>query len=362
MTDKLNPIKAVVVGRKGSEVTVTELNLLLETLHVQVEVEMMVNIRKIERSTFLTKGKLEELKTLVLSFEADTVVFDEELTSTQIRNLKKALETDVTDRPRIILEIFAQRATTREGKIQVELATLQKRLPELIDQKATLDQQFGVIGMKGPGERKIELTRRTVYEKIKKLKKKLKESQKQREIKRDKRTKSSSFIVSIVGYTNAGKSTLFNCLTQDDQPTDNLLFHTLDTRTRKGYLSKEIGEVLFVDTVGFIRKLPHELIEAFKSTLEEIKLSDLLLIVLDLNDPEFENQLITVQQTLKELKAETIDTILVGNKSDLALKKNSEEFYLQLLGETVFVSSLTKWNIDMLKERIIQKIDERLRF
>lgn len=362
MNKKPEPLKAIVVGRRGSEATIAELKLLLDTLHILVETEVIINVRKIEPATFLTKGKLDEVKTLVLSFSADMVVFDEELSSTQIRNLKKALEVPVQDRPRIILDIFAERATTREGKIQVELASLQKRLPELVDQKATLDQQFGVIGMKGPGERKIELSRRTVYERIKKLKKRLKESQKQREIKRDKRTKSSSFIISIVGYTNAGKSTLFNLLTQDDQPTDNLLFHTLDTRTRKGYISKEIGSVLFVDTVGFIRKLPHELIEAFKSTLEEIKLSDLLLIVLDLNDPEFEHELSTVQQTLKELKADSIETILVGNKSDLAFSKNTKEWYSQILGEIVFISAITKWNIDLLKEKIVKKIDERMLF
>jgi GTP-binding protein HflX len=362
MKTKTESLHAIVVGRRGSEATITELNLLLDTLHIKVEVEMIINIRKIERSTFITKGKLDELKTLVLSYEADMVVFDEELSSTQIRNLKKIIDVPILDRPRIILDIFAERATTREGKIQVELASLQKRLPELVDQKASLDQQFGVIGMKGPGERNIELSRRTVYERIKKLKRKLKESQKQREVKRDKRTKSSSFIISIVGYTNAGKSTLFNALTQDNQPTDNLLFHTLDTRTRKGYISKEIGEVLFVDTVGFIRKLPHELIEAFKSTLEEIKLSDLLLIVLDLNDPEFEHQLSTVQQTIKELKADGIDTILVGNKSDLALQKHPEDWYAQILGDITFISSKTLWNIDLLKDKIIKKIDERLPF
>jgi GTP-binding protein HflX len=362
MNRKQEPLKAIVVGNRGQEATIAELKLLLDTLHIVVETEMIVNLRKIDRGTYISKGKLEELKTISLGLEVDMIVFDEELSATQLRNLKKFLAITVLDRPRIILDIFAQRATTREGKIQVELASLQKRLPELVDQKASLDQQFGVIGMKGPGERNIELSRRTVYERIKKLKKKLKESQKQRETKRDKRTKSSIFILSIVGYTNAGKSTLFNILTQDNQPTDNLLFHTLDTRTRKGYISPEIGEVLFVDTVGFIRKLPHELIEAFKSTLEEIKLSDLLVIVLDLNDPEFEHQLATVQLTLKELKADSIDTILVGNKSDLALKKHSEDWYAQTLGDVVFISATNQWNIDLLKEKIVKKIDERLPF
>jgi len=353
--------KAIVVGEKDSESTLTELQLLLDTLHIETITTMIINLRHKDPATYITKGKLEELRILAESMEADIIAFDFELSSTQIRNLKKILGGILLDRPRIILEIFAQRATTREGKVQVELASLQKRLPEIIDQKASLDQQFGVIGMKGPGERSLELTRRNVYARINKLKKRLKELQKQRKIQRDRRIASDSFLISIVGYTNAGKSTLFNALTKEDLPTDNLLFHTLDTRTRKGFISKEIGDVLFIDTVGFIRKLPHELIEAFKGTLEEIKLSDLILLVLDSSDQEFYQQYCTVVQTLTDLGANEIKTILVLNKADIALKNKLPQWFLDKLGqEAIFVSAMTTWNIDLLKQKIAEIIDERL--
>lgn len=348
--------KAVIVGEKKSLQTISELKLLLETLHIKTVYTEKVNLRKINPAYFIGKGKVEELKGIVSSLNADTVVFDEELTFTQIRNLSKVLQREVLDRPRVILDIFARRALTREGKIQVELAQLKRRLPELVNQGALLDQQAGIVGTRGPGERSIEIRRRQLMERIRKLERQLKEIEKQRNLKRERRLSSETFVISIVGYTNAGKSTLFNALTRESLPTDNLLFHTLDTRIRKGFVSNEIGEVLFVDTVGFIRKLPHELIESFKSTLEEIKTSDLILIVVDISDPNFISELKTVRDTIEELGASSIDTIIVYNKID----KLSKKFALINIENGLFISALTLENIDELKMEIKKKIEERI--
>lgn len=288
----------------------------MKTLNIQTELVFIVNNRVHNPANYIGKGKLEELHGYVAESNIDIVAIDDELKYSQIRNLQKRLKTTVLDRPRIILEIFAKRATTKEGKLQVEIATIQRRKTELINQKIDMDQQAGFIGGKGPGEKKIELSRRRLLQRLKALRIALKKIERQRIVTRGKRSSSSIFTVSLVGYTNAGKSTLFNSLTKENLPTDNLLFHTLDTRTRKGYINQSIGEILYNDTVGFIRKLPHELIEAFKSTLEEILLSDLVLIVLDISDPQCENHLATVHKTLKDLGADDIPSILVLNKSD----------------------------------------------
>lgn len=348
--------KAIIIGEKNSPQTISELELLLETLQIEVVYIMRLNLRKINPAYFIGKGKLEELKGIANSLGVDTIVFDEELSFTQIRNLSKALQKEILDRPRVILDIFARRALTHEGKIQVELAQLKKRLPELVDQSASLDQQVGIVGTKGPGERSIEMRRRDVFERIRKLEKHLKKIEKQRNLKRERRIISDKFIISIVGYTNAGKSTLFNALTKENLPTDDLLFHTLDTRIRKGFISKEVGEVLFVDTVGFIRKLPHELIESFKSTLEEIKSSDLIIIVVDISDPNFAAELKTVKDTLNDLGASSIETIIVYNKID----KLSKNVTFRNLEDGLFVSAKTLENMDVLKRKIIEKIEERL--
>jgi GTP-binding protein HflX len=348
--------KAIIVGKRNSEATISELELLLKTLGIETIYKMQINIREINPAYFIGKGKLEELKGIVSMLDADMIVFDEELSFTQLRNIGKALKKEISDRPRIILDIFAKRALSREGKIQVELAHLKLRLPELINQRASLDQQVGIIGTRGPGERSIEMSRRKIMERIRKLEKNLKEIEKQRNLKRERRLESENFIISIVGYTNAGKSTLFNVLTKETLPTDDLLFHTLDTRIRKGFISEEIREVLFVDTVGFIRKLPHELIESFKSTLEEIKTSDLILIVVDISDSNFKAQLKTVRDTLKDLGADKIETIIVYNKID----KFKPEFFLKDNENGMFVSALTQENIDKLKKEILNRIEKRI--
>lgn len=350
-------LKTVVVGRKDSIDTIKELESLLTTLHIKTEFIFITPIAKPDARNYLTKGKLLELQQYVQNGSIDVISVDDEMKFSQIRNMQQLCKIPVLDRPRIILEIFAKRATTKEGKIQVEIATLQRRKAELIDQHSSLDQQAGFIGGKGPGEKKIELNRRQLYQRLKKLKIALQKIEKQRHTIRSKRISSSLFIVSLVGYTNAGKSTLFNCLTKEDLPTDNLLFHTLDTRTRKGFLNPSIGEILFNDTVGFIRKLPHELIEAFKSTLEEILLSDLILKVIDVSDPQCIHHYETVNQTLLDLGADKIRSLLVLNKIDSMHSGVSiEKFSENTLQKIIPISALHSQGIDELKEAIHNSI------
>jgi GTPase len=350
---------AIIVGDRNTPETTSEMELLLKTLHIESEVIFPVDLGKISPATFISKGKLEELRNLALALKIDLIVFDDELSYTQIRNLTKLTNTVIADRPRIILDIFASRATTKEGKIQVELAILRKRLPEIVHQNKAYDQQVGFIGGKGPGERKIEITRRTIYQKIHQFNIQLKALEKQRKTKRDKRLDSDLILISIAGYTNAGKSTLFNALTREHTPTDDLLFHTLETKTRKGFLNNTVGSVLFSDTVGFIRKLPHELVEAFKGTLEEIQFADLIMIVVDVSDPDFPLHLSTVHQTLKDLKADHIDSILIYNKADLYPEKTNFNSLLKQHGDGILMSALSQEGLPELKQKIINKIEDR---
>ncbi len=350
-------LKTVIIGRKDSIDTIKELESLLATLDIKTEFIFITQMQKPDARNYLTKGKFLELQQYVQNGSIDVISVDDEMKFSQIRNMQQACKIPVLDRPRIILEIFAKRATTKEGKIQVEIATLQRRKAELIDQHSSLDQQAGFIGGKGPGEKKIELNRRQLYQRLKKLKIALQKIEKQRHTTRNQRISSSLFIVSLVGYTNAGKSTLFNCLTKEELPTDNLLFHTLDTRTRKGFLNPSIGEILFNDTVGFIRKLPHELIEAFKSTLEEILLSDLILKVIDVSDPQCIHHYETVNQTLSDLGADNIHSILVLNKMDAIHPDVSiDKLRESTPQEIISISALHNQGIEELKEAIHNSI------
>ncbi len=348
---------AIIVGDKNTPETSRELELLLNTLHISTEVVFPIDTSRIHPATFLTKGKLEELLALSKALQVDFIVFDDELGYTQLRNLSAQFGAIITDRPRIILDIFSSRATSREGKIQVQLAVLKKRLPEIVQQHKSYDQQVGFIGGKGPGERKIEITRRNIHQKIHQLNLQLKNLEKHRKTKRDRRLSSNLFLISIVGYTNAGKSTLFNVLTKDEAPTDDLLFHTLDTRTRKGFLSNTLGYALYSDTVGFIRKLPHELVEAFKGTLEEIRYADLILIVVDISDPDFPLHLNTIKETLSDLMAQDIPRIMVYNKADLFPRQTNYNALMKQYGKGIIVSALQKEQIDVLKKEIMQQIE-----
>lgn len=271
--------------------------------------------------TFIGEGKVEEIRELVGGQEATMVLFDNELSPSQMRVLTEELGVQVLDRSGLILDIFAQRAKTKEGRLQVELAQYQYLLPRLVGMWTHLERQAGTsgkgpIGSKGPGETQLETDRRHIHRKIDKLKDDLEEVRRVRGTQRSQRQKNEIPVVAIVGYTNAGKSTLLNSLTGADIPANNRLFDTLDTTTRLLTVSDTL-DVVISDTVGFIRKLPHQLIEAFKATLEELEYADLLLHVIDISNPEWMQQAETVDELISELGAEQIPCLRVYNKSDL---------------------------------------------
>ena len=276
-----------------------------------VSLEMFIQSREqIHPGTYLGKGKLDELKERIAELGATGIVCDDELTPAQMRNMEQILDTKVMDRTLIILDIFAQRANTREGKIQVELAQLRYRAARLIGSGTALSRLGGGIGTRGPGESKLESDRRVIHERISVLKRELEDVKRHREVTRSRRTQNRMPVVAIVGYTNAGKSTLLNALTGADILAEDKLFATLDPTTRNLVLPTG-EEVLLTDTVGFIRKLPHHLIDAFKSTLEEAKYADIILHVVDSSNPQMDIQMQVVYETLRELE--------VGDKTVIAL-------------------------------------------
>ncbi|MBE7008199.1 MAG: GTPase HflX [Ruminococcaceae bacterium] len=271
--------------------------------------------------TFIGEGKVEEIKELVTAQEATMVIFDNDLSPSQMRVLTDELGVQVLDRSGLILDIFAQRAKTKEGRLQVELAQYQYLLPRLTGMWTHLERQAGTsgkgpIGSKGPGETQLETDRRHIHRKIDKLKEDLEDVRRVRGTQRDRRQKNEVPVVAIVGYTNAGKSTLLNALTGSDIPANDRLFDTLDTTTRLLTVSDTL-DVVISDTVGFIRKLPHQLVEAFKATLEELEYADLLLHVIDVSNPEWLEQAQIVDDLIAELGASTIPCLRVYNKSDL---------------------------------------------
>ena len=271
--------------------------------------------------TFIGEGKVEEVRELVRTQEATTVIFDNDLSPSQMRVLTEELKVQVLDRSALILDIFAQRAKTKEGRLQVELAQYQYLLPRLVGMWTHLERQAGTsgkgpIGSKGPGETQLETDRRHIHRKIDKLKEELEEVRRVRGTQRQRRMKNEIPVVAIVGYTNAGKSTLLNRLTGAGIPANNRLFDTLDTTSRLLQVSDTL-EVVISDTVGFIRKLPHQLVDAFKATLEELEYADLLLHVIDISNPRWMEQAQVVDDLIRELGAERIPCIRVYNKSDL---------------------------------------------
>ena len=302
--------------------------------------------------TFIGEGKAAEVKELVGAMGADMVVVDNPLSPSQQRVLSEELGVQVLDRAALILDIFAQRARTREGRLQVELAQYQYLLPRLLGMWTHLERQEGAIGTRGPGETQLESDRRHIRRKISKLEEELKDVRRVRATQRDRRIKNEVPVVAIVGYTNAGKSTLLNRLTGADIPANNRLFDTLDTTTRTLEIS-DTCTVLLSDTVGFIRKLPHQLVEAFKATLEELEYADLLLHVIDASNPEWQEQARIVDELIRELGAETIPCIRVYNKSDLAFA-----FQRDKEGDAVNVSAKTGEGLDRLLSAIDKKLDK----
>ncbi len=302
--------------KDGTEESLKELAALLDTAGAACVGKMIQNRERADAGAYFGKGKVEELRQLVWETDATGVAADDELTPAQMKNLRDALGVKVMDRTMVILDIFAEHAVTAEGKIQVELAQLKYTAAHLEGLRSSLSRQGGGIGTRGPGEQKLELDRRVIHERIGLLKERLREIEKHRSVTRRARERAGSFVVSVVGYTNAGKSTLLNRLTDAGIRAEDRLFATLDPTTRKLKLAGG-EELLLTDTVGFIRKLPHHLIEAFRSTLEEAKYSDLILHVIDAGNPEADTQMAVVYETLKSLGVmENREIISVFNKMD----------------------------------------------
>lgn len=306
--------------------------------------------------TYLGKGKLEELKTMLVALDATGIVCDTELSAVQMRNLTRELNVKVMDRTMVILDIFAARANTREGKIQVELAQLKYNSTMLVGLRDSLSRLGGGIGTRGPGEKKLEMDRRVIREQISKLKRELEEVKRHRETQRKQRERRGTPVVCIVGYTNAGKSTLLNCLTGAGVLSENMLFATLDPTTRMLKLP-EGQEVMLTDTVGFISKLPHHLIQAFRATLEEAKYSDIILHVVDASNPESDRQMYAVYETLRQLEIGDKPVITVFNKTD-KLEKPLVLKDLQAQA-TVFVSAKKGIGIERLLQTIMDQLREK---
>ena len=292
-----------------------ELEALAETAGAVVLEKVVQSRERRHPGTYLGKGKLEELKARILELGADGIICDDELTPAQIRNMENILDTKIMDRTLVILDIFAARAATREGKIQVELAQLRYRATHLIGTGKSLSRLGGGIGTRGPGETKLESDRRVIHDRISRLKKELEDVCRHREVARQQRSKNRVPVAAIVGYTNAGKSTLLGTLSGSDIYAEDKLFATLDPTTRSIALSRG-EELLLTDTVGFINKLPHHLIDAFRSTLEEAKYADMILHVVDGSNPEHEAQMATVYRTLDALQVGDKPVLTLFNKCD----------------------------------------------
>lgn len=303
--------------------------------------------------TYIGKGKVLELKELLWEMEATGIICDDELTSVQLNHLEEELQCKVVDRTLLILDIFAARAISREGKIQVELAQLKYRAGRLIGLRNSLSRLGGGIGTRGPGEKKLEMDRRLIRERIGKLKRELKEVENHRELLRTSRKRSNLKVAALVGYTSAGKSSLENVLTKADVLEDAMLFSTLDTTTRVLQLA-DSQDILLSDTVGFIRKLPHHLIEAFKSTLEEAKYADILIHVVDASNPHQDTQMHVVYETLRQLGADGKPIITLFNKQDkLEEKGNFRDFRAEY---SISVSAKTGMGLEELKQALLEVI------
>ena len=299
--------------------------------------------------TYVGKGKVEEIRELLIETQATGIVCDDELSPAQLRNLTDLLDVKVMDRTLIILDIFAMRASTNEGKIQVELAQLRYRATRLTGMGRSMSRLGGGIGTRGPGEKKLEVDRRLIGSRISQLKRELEEVRKHREINRGQRTKSKIPVAAIVGYTNAGKSTLLNTLTDADVLEEDMLFATLDPTTRQLELPGK-QQILLTDTVGFIRKLPHHLIEAFKSTLEEAKYADYIIHVVDASNPQADKQMHIVYETLRSLGVEDKKILTLFNKQDA--RTDDEPLHDFLADKTINISAKYGIGLDAVKEAL----------
>lgn len=339
----------------ATDASLDELKELVKTAGAVSVGTLTQNLEYANSVTYLGKGKLEELKTMLVALDATGIVCDTELTPAQMKNLSQILDTKIMDRTMIILDIFAARANTREGKIQVELAQLKYNATMLVGLRDSLSRLGGGIGTRGPGEKKLEMDRRLIREEISKLKRELEAVKKHRETQRKLRSSNSSPVVCIVGYTNAGKSTLLNHLTNADVLSEDKLFATLDPTTRM--LNLPNGQkIMLTDTVGFISKLPHHLIQAFRSTLEEAKYSDIILHVVDSSNPDMDRQMYAVYETLRQLDIKDKPVITAFNKVDKLL---NDPILKDLRADaTVLVSAKTGQGVSHLLQTIEDKIAE----
>ena len=349
-------LKSPVLGRDSAdEESLTELAALVETAGAESVGMILQSREKPDPHSFIGEGKVEEVKRMVENGDATMVIFDNDLSPSQIRVLTELCGVQVLDRSGLILDIFAQRARTKEGCLQVELAQYQYLLPRLIGMWSHLERQGGTggspIGTKGPGETQLETDRRHIRRKIDKLKEELEEVRRVRATQRQRRQKNEIPVVAIVGYTNAGKSTLLNAITGAGIPANDRLFDTLDTTTRLLAVSDTL-DVVISDTVGFIRKLPHQLVEAFKATLEELEYADLLLHVIDVSNPEWEEQARIVDDLIRELGADDIPCIRVYNKCDVAFGFQRKE------EDAVTLSARTGEGVTDLLAAIDKKLDK----
>src|SRR3989338_3662361 len=347
------PEKAILVGVQLTETkhipleeSMQELTRLAETAGAEVVGQLTKNRPKPDLKYFIGSGKLDEIKAAIAAYNANMVILDNNISAAQNRNLLRSLEVKVVDRTEIILDIFAQHASSHEGKLQVELAQSSFLLTRLIGHGVAMSRLGGGIGTRGPGETKLEQDRRYIRKRISELKKEIEKLRKERSVRRDKRRKSNIPTIAIVGYTNSGKSTLLNALAKSDVLTQDQLFATLDPTVRRVTLPNH-KIVLMSDTVGFIQKLPHQLIAAFRATLEEVSEADLLLHVVDASHPYREDQINAVLTVLEELKCGTKPMITVFNKSDKLTRKISGEL-LKKHEPSVVISALHQSGLDKL--------------
>lgn len=355
-------MRAVLVGLdfgKGDFATsLEELSLLARSAGAEPIMTITGKRSSPDAALFVGSGKANEIKDAVVDHEIDIVIFNHALSPAQQRNLERHLEIRVVDRTSLILDIFAQRAQSHEGKVQVELAQLQHLSTRLIRGWTHLERQKGGIGLRGPGETQLETDRRLLGERVKALRAKLEKLQKQRATQRRARSRNNAFSVSLVGYTNAGKSTLFNALTKARMLAADQLFATLDTTSRRIYLG-EAGNVVISDTVGFIRELPHQLVAAFRATLEETIHADLLLHVVDGASPVRMQQIEEVNKVLQEIGADHIPQILVWNKIDAAGLEPALERDEYDKIRRVFISAQTGSGLDLLREAVAECAKQR---
>ena len=355
ITEKLILVGVSRQDDEDTEDSLTELAELVETAGGLVVGTAIQNRESVHPGTYVGKGKLEELQQMISELEADGIVCDDELSPAQLRNMEDVLECRVMDRTLVILDIFAARASTSEGKIQVELAQLKYRMSRLTGLGISLSRLGGGIGTRGPGEKKLEMDRRLIKNRIAQLNRELVQVQKHREITRGQREHNQTRVAAIVGYTNAGKSTLLNRLTHASVLEEDMLFATLDPTTRN--LKLDSGqEILLTDTVGFIRKLPHHLIEAFRSTLEEARYADIILHVVDASRPQREKQMEIVYETLQNLGVSGKKTITLFNKQDKVEEQEGQKDFQA--DKSLKISARSGQGLEELKEALEEILRE----